>query len=70
MLVAKMHGDDEPAAAFTLHVTLTMPEDLCSREAALFQEPLIGQSGSVLRIRMAGLNYSNIWAVVAPTLYL
>jgi hypothetical protein len=69
MLVVKVQRNDEPAAALTSHVTLTILKDLCSREAELFQEPMIGQRGSALRIRMTNLNYSNIWAVVARTLY-
>jgi hypothetical protein len=38
MIVAKMHRDDEPAPAFTFHVTLAISRDLFSLETGALSE--------------------------------
>ena len=70
MLVAEMHRNDEPAAAFTSHMPLAISLNILSLKPARSRPPLSGEAGRFGGPEGANLHYSNVRDVIVWTFQL
>lgn len=66
MLVAEMHRNDEPAAAFTSHMPLAISLNILSleAEACTLRASIIERSGPLRRTRRTDLTYANVMNMI------